>query len=552
MLEFVFPLVPYLSFFSMLTSLILMLILSVFSSNDFRKQFGKIKKSTWLILIAIVIFGFYNLSASPNIFTTLHDEYSFGRYAVSLLNGDAGFFESFIGYQIFMSFIFLILGPDLSIIYVINTIFGALSIILVFLVAHMLFGEEEAGLFASLLFALFPLNNIYFNTLECSASVIFFSLLTIFYFLFYFKVKTSKSQFLAALSLAFAVFFRLEFIILPILFGFMVLLFDFSLKKYKSFKHWIPWIVLVILIIPAFLQVLWNIHPLLSEGKHITFSNPDYGIFSLKALSENAGKLNLIFISDLFPPYFVILLFLGLLSLFMKSKKRFIFIVAWISVLMGIYLSYWILWLRHLLPVYMAVIIIWGGGASFVVDIFKKFVHKFLNIKFFNSWVILVVLLLLFVAAYPFAYSLEKKYPMFLFWGAREIYLEREALYFLDQTLGSCTIVMVDDEGLISRDLKPLKIEHVIKNPEILEETTKDGCLLYFEDLYCRVPSVFYTSMEELAGNYTRLCREMHEKFNLTVYKKFNITLPEAYENFRPELIKNDWAEFTLYNVSAG
>ena len=552
MLESFSPLIPYLSFLSMLISLVFMLLFSILSSKDFKKEFSEIKKSTWLILIVIFIFSLYTLSTFPNVFNTLHDEYSFGQYAIRLLNGDARFYDSFIGYQIFISFVFLVFGPDLWTMYAINTILGSLSIILVFFVSYLFFGKEEAGLYAALLFALFPLNVVYFNTLESSASAVFFALLTLFYFLFYLKVKTRNSQLLAALSLAFTMFFRLEFLILPFLFGFMVFLSDTNLKKHgNNFRYWLPWIVLLILIIPAFLQVLWNVYPFFSEGEQITFSNPDYGIFSLKALSENANKSTLFFISDLFPSYLAILFFLGLLFAFVKNRRKFIFMITWILLLTTMYLSYWIIWLRHLLPVYLMVIILWGGGACFVADIFKKFLHKFLNKKF-DLFVLLAALLLIFISFSPKAYALGgESYSIVGFWIQREVYLEREAVYFLNQNLGRCTIVMVDTEGLISKNLKPVRVEYVIENPQTVEEMSKDGCLLYFEDLYCKVPETIYAAMEEVTDNYKRLCNQMHEEFNLTVYRRFNVTLPEAYKNFKPEVIQTYWADFTLYNISS-
>ena len=539
---------------SLLASFLLTIVLFVVNFKEIKKQFSGIRKTTWIVLLIVFIFGFYLMATSPSLFFTLHDETGFLMQARDISQGNFRI-DKHIGYPVIMAVVFFFFGANLSTAYIINMVLGSFSIILMFFVGYLFFEREDAGLYSSILLSLLIPHIITARSMESNVSSLFALLAALSCFLLYFKIRSFKSQLLAALSLSFAVYFRFEFVLLIFIFILMILLFEKNLKgKIRNYKWWIPWVVSIVLTAPWILFTIQNM--LLPLGQNPFVYDKTMGVFSLEyVMINNIGLTELLFInSNYFPSFMTFFLLLGPLSLVRKCSKKLFFLLAIFTVFTLLYLSYAVPTDRHFLISYVIMILFWAKGISFLAQYLQNIMERFL--KTWKTWIslgiFLVFSLLIFASFLPYVFSFQEdplRFPsgIGIFWEEREVYLEREAVYFLNKNLTECDIAAVDVEFLVFENLNPVRIDYLLDNPERANES--DGCLLFFEDLYCEEPLIFYG--EEMAEKYRSLCDQMHEKFNLTVYRKFNVTLPETFKNFKPKFIQRDWANFTLYNISS-
>ncbi len=535
-------------------SFTLLIILLVLNIKNIKGLFPKIKKTTWFLLLGVFVLGFYTISITPSLFFTLHDETSFVRHAQELSEGNFQSTDKSIGYPFLMAILFIFTGANFSIAYLVNLALGSLSIVLIFFVTYLLFGREDAGVYSSVFLSLFIPYLMTVKSLESNVAALFVLLLAMMCFLLYFKIRTFKSQLLAAVSLSFAIHFRLEFILLPFFFALMIMLFDRDLgNNVRNYRWWIPWILLIVFAIPWTANVAQVALLPPERNPYIHTSYMNYKLLSFDALSKHSPYILDLFINaDFFPSYMLFFLLLGPVSMILNRRKEVVFLLAMFAVFMMIYLSFDIPQNRYFLVPYLFLILFWSKGISFLSELLQKFMKRVVNIDL-SLPALLFISVLIFSVFLPYVFELHRNpsnfgSPTQLFWEQREVYLEREALYYLNMNLGRCNIVTVDDEFFAYANLKPLGIEDLMEKPEILNKTR--GCLLFFEDLYCKAPLALQDDIKT-AESYKSLCNKMHENFNLTTYINFNVTLPETLDSLAPKIIRDDWGGFTLYNISS-
>ncbi len=504
------------------------------------------------MLLIIFIFAFFTISISPKMFFTLHDEYSFGKVSKEILSGNIALaLEKSITYPFLITLTFLIFGSSLSVFYSLNLFLGALSVLVIFLVTYLLFEREGAALYSALLLSFFPLHILVSGSMESNTSSIFFAMLALFCFLFYFKNRGFRSRMLAAVSLSLAVCSRLEFVVLILVFGIMVLLFDKDLRKgFRTLKYWSPWILSILLVTPFLISTAYYATLISEENPHA------YGyyqhILSTAALGENIYFAERLFINpSFFPSYFILFFLIGAASLLIRERKKLFFLLLWILTFIVVYLSFEFPQERLLLIGYIMVIVLWAGGISFLEESAKKMVFKKPDPRI-SLGISIAILLLLSFAFYPYL-ALVQRSPTkvntrLYLWEQREPYLEREAMLYMERNLGECVILVVDSEPFIAGHLRPFTIGYVLEDPGILNGL--GDCVLFFEDMYCNASKAIYDD-EAVDKEYKRLCREMHEKFELEIFKEFEIDLNENYSDLKSKVIEGDSFTFRLYKINS-
>ena len=535
------------------TCFALLLLLITLNLKDVKKEAFKIKRTTLLLLLMVFALGFYTILLTPSLFFTLHDETFFLKYAKELSEGKFHPTDKSIGYPFLMALLFLFTGANFETAYAVNLALGSMSILLVFFVAYMFFGREDAGIYSSIFLTLFVPYLMAVRGLESNVAALFFLLLAMMCFLLYFNIRTFRSQLLAAVSLSAATYFRLEFIILPLLFAFLVMVCEKDLrKKLRSYRWWIPWVVLTILVTPWIVNTVQIALLPPEKNPYIHTSRMNYELLGLGALVKHLPYVRDLYVDAIFfPSFMILLLFLGPVYMMLKRRRSVVFLLLMFATFSLIYLSFDIPQNRYFLVPYLFVIMFWSGGISFLSELLQRFVNMIVKVDF-SFPLLLIISVLIFSVFSPYVFELHRNprsftSPTGFFWEQKEVYLEREGVYYLNRNLDNCTIVTVDDEFFVFADLNPMRIEELLEKPEILNE--RRGCLLFFEDLYCKAPLAFQDD-EGIAERYVSLCNKMHESFDLTTYMNFNVSLPQPLDSFTPKIIKGDWGGFTLYNIS--
>ena len=228
-------------FYFMTAHIVSLFILLCMNLKLLFTQIKTIKKRTWLILIIIFVYGFclrnaeywrgpfsdgYMLEDSAQAWIyTGHPNITCmaGKQSDCILYSNA---PSPTGFPYLIALAHLIFGINTLHPSIISAVLSSLTIIIVFLISYLLFHKESAGLFATVVFTLIPLNIIQSQTGLPRPTGLFFSGLTILFYLLALRNNRIISWMLSILCLSYAIYVRQEsYMLFPFL-----LLFIFVFK----------------------------------------------------------------------------------------------------------------------------------------------------------------------------------------------------------------------------------------------------------------------------------------------------------------------------------
>jgi hypothetical protein len=470
-------------FITLLTGLNLFLVIALlaWSHSDIKKQFTSIKKSTWILLLIIFLFGTSLRLITPHHHMMFVDEYYNMEAAKNiLLNGRAELCEypdyeqircgphlKLTGPPLMFSLSFLLFGINSYHAIYLCTVLGSISIILMFLLAYLLFNREDVALYSSLLLATYPAYIMWSGSASTNVPGIFFFLLTLFSFFLFFRTGKDRLYLLAVLTLAFALQTRLEFMLLLLLVPMMHLLFDRDLKKrIKNWRFWKIWTVFILFFI-SFLVQAANYVPM--TANIIANAYPTISIFTwiyITSLLSDAAFLVLILLSALAivssrerderkPALFLLLLFLMffVLSIPLMSPKL-------------------------LLAACTGLFILSACGASRFVNVLKRISGKPIACT--------LVTLLLLSLFFPYVYPYYRNPLTEDYYNDAKI-LETLLLGKIEEDVpANCYVIARHPFLLPTTGLKIATMDTALKNPDAIENMyKKTGCLMFYEDLSC-------------------------------------------------------------------
>lgn len=125
-----------------------------------------------------------------------------------------------------ISMVYRVFGPSETAGFVFNNVAFGLSIVTVFLIGFLLFDSFSVGVYSALIYGLIPENIIWANTTAVEPSTAFFAGLVIVAGLIYLKERGAKTLFLLSVLLPYSVQFRSESILIALIVGLMILLYD--------------------------------------------------------------------------------------------------------------------------------------------------------------------------------------------------------------------------------------------------------------------------------------------------------------------------------------
>lgn len=526
------------------TLLPLLLLIASFLVLNARGFFGNvlsgIGKMTLVILALLFLFNIYLNLMFPDVIWSTNIEFYYWDYARSLSEFSFGnnIFMIPFGYVILVSLVFSVFGASLGHVYILNLLFGALSVIAIFFVSYFLTRREDIGLYSASFMSAFPLNTFLSNTLGIYSPAVFFSLLSLGSFLFYLRVRTYESKILALMLLAFTVYIRLELLVLILPIGMLLLLFDKGIKF-----EWRDNILLLALFAMLILPQIIFLHVVTFSDKS-NYYEGGQSILSLERIPDNIAS------SRILTGYFYQLLpifFLGNIFLVLNRRRELAIIYLWVVVFFLVYLSFWAYCERFDIMIYVMIMLIWSSGLGFISDIASRasvWLRK-------NRWP--VVILIVFFAA--FSFPLMNNTGLSLPTDKHYYIMERDAVYHLDSTLNNCTLAAVHPQMFTGKNIRAFDAKYLESNQDVIKDY-EEGCLLFVEDIFCKIPGeidIAYMADRNFSGQ----CNLVKGMFNLTPYKVFNVTRRTDVLYFSPLFVYKPGTDhekitetFVLYNIS--
>ncbi|MDP2905027.1 MAG: glycosyltransferase family 39 protein [Candidatus Omnitrophota bacterium] len=233
------------------------------------------------------------------------------------------------GYSFLISLFIRLFGDSQSVPFYMNSFFGTVSVLLVFIVAFLLLGDAKVGLWSALVFSLTPLHLKYSGSGSSDISALCFILLLVSVALLYARYKRKSLLYLLSSVLVYSSYIRPEnaFLFIPFLFALFI-----ELKKSRVEKGQVLNIIYfsVILLVPLLARV-----PQMLQ----TERNSAGGVFwSFGHFLENAPdnikylfsvKYNLILAAVFF--------LLGSAQLFIRRRGLFYLLIGWFAAFFLIY-----------------------------------------------------------------------------------------------------------------------------------------------------------------------------------------------------------------------
>lgn len=479
-------------FVVILAGLDLLLIMAVllWSLPDIRRQFAGIKKTVWVLLLLVFLFGAFLRAVPPHHHMVFIDEYWTMEAAKNILFSGRSEMCEYLGYEevrcvpyhkligtpFIFSLAFLVLGVNSYNAIYLCTILGSLSILLMFLLAYILFRREDAALYSSLLFATFPYYIMWSGSAATSTPAMFFMLLTLIFFLLYFRTKKQRVYLLAVLTLAYTIQVRIELISLLFLVPVMHLIFDSSLKKgimeCRLWRYWalfIPFFVSFLLqaanYVSALINVLGTYSPDIAYNIHLVVIHYNH----IPAIIENTCPVLIL----------IALSVLGAFSLKRCRNKRFpVFALVLFLTFLAINILVTFIASKIIMSIYVSVILLSAPGAVLISGLLKRVSGEYIAYA--------AVTALLMAMFFPYVY------PHYTDSLIENAYIDAKVLettvpeHIKKDVPDNCYIITKYPPVLSTTNLKATSIHTALSNPGAIENIyRKTGCVMFYEDMSC-------------------------------------------------------------------
>jgi len=561
-----------------LVNFVLILILIALNLKSFREWFGNVNKNTWMLLIAIVVLGFFMREfLIPHTHRIFFDEDLYSGIGNSIakefravmcnygtpekcregiLNKDPS------AWPFTLAVFYWLFGSGERLAFIVSIFIATLSIVLVFLIVHIISNIEKAALYASLLFALTPAHLIWSGSIATEVPFAFFSMLTVLSYLLYFENESFKAHLLGATLLAYTVQIRPEGGIFIGVIAFMFLLFENDrLKRLFSCRFWFPWVLLFILITPHMMQTYMN-----REG---SWGAPSGEKLGWKYVDDNFTKNTLFWYSgEMQPLFFTFLALLGIVYLVFREKKNLLFNLVWFFTFFILFIFFYAGSVDNggigfrFINLYCAPAAILGGYGAFMLQ--RMLSKRILTEKIAIIIVVSSIFIsFLFLSTFPYAdlvnmmdkpkpgvrYFLtnENQYPP-VRWESMNLTFSRTVSFVLtpdkqaqyardmhdilvmpnmNKIDGDCWILTHNPSVFLVEGKNSLQTWFG-SNTKVMDKIFDESdCVMWLEGAWCVV------SKQHREG----ACKAMHNRYNLEVFDSYT----------RPENTKQT---FTLYKVS--
>ncbi len=311
-------------------------------------------------------------------------------------------------YPYLLSIVYRIFGVSETASFIFNNLLLAISIIIVFLIAFLLFKNYTIGIFSALMYALIPQNLLWFNTTAAEPSTALFGAMFILSLIIFLKEKSNRSLFLVVVMASFAIQFRQESILLILVALLSIIIYKPS--EFKSIRIYNAGLLFLAL------SFGYIIHLFVTSGDSWGTTAAK---FSFEYFTHNFTINSLFYIDNIKFPILFTLLFLT--SFFAKSfSKEKLLLVIWFLCFWGIFLFFYAgsysygADVRYSLVSYVPLVILAGLG----VYQLQEFLKNNLSLKSYLNPIFAIIIIMSFLKFLPQVRAETQEA-----WGARADHL---------------------------------------------------------------------------------------------------------------------------------
>lgn len=479
----------YISPVVMITNILLIIGLTIYCWKDIVAPFRKIDKKVWIIFLLIFIVAFaLREVAAPKTHRLYYDEDIYLNIAQNIVNDgtsclcDYGTTETCyecidnkqpFGYSSMIAMAFFITGPSEGVATQITIFLSALTVLLIFLMAYLMFKKEEHALFASLIFAFIPTHILWSPTNSAEITFVFFTALAFFGALVYLHEHKYSVFVFSVVSVAFAAQLRPEAPLILLPFVLFFLFFDKDLLPLlRSYKTLFIILVAVLLFLPSAIHTKNN-------------SNSDWGSdgdkFSTNYFNENSRANSLYFIDNTRLPFaFTLLALMGLVYGLWQYMRYTSILILWFMSFFLIYAFFYAgsfnygVDVRFAMSLFIPFAIISGMGAGLIFE----FLEKVFKLKqTIIVALIIIAILISFIQFIPYVSSVGEESH-----DARTVH---DFAVLEMQNLHGCVVFSHVSSMFLVNGVDSLQTFYVQNDQKLNEVFNKYNCTVWYEDYWC-------------------------------------------------------------------
>ncbi|MBC8495028.1 glycosyltransferase family 39 protein [archaeon] len=455
----------------------------------------KISKWAWLIFLIAIVFQMFFMP--HNHYFTPDDYWLMEQGKNTALEGSSQVCHYNIneervcsivkstGYSSILAIPFLIFGLGNYIAMWFSVIVSSSLVLFLYLFVKTYLKNERIALLASFLLIVSNLNVYLSSHVENINVGIIFILISLTFLAFYFREKRLDYHLIAVSSLLISAFIRIEYSLFAIIF----LVVYIKMKKFDN-KLLLP----LTLMIAIFGLLIAQIKTIASTGYNAQFS--------FYNLSQNILGVHFAWLQ-------IVLLLIAIMGIVLLRKKSIWFVSVYIiSVLFYFTWTQTNLYRVMMLPL-VCFLILEGAGLEYISQKNKKI-----------FWVVILIIIIYFGINHFFLVNSieDNKYVIY----------NTNALNELDDFEGCYVIVERPVFATATTNIKAIHTTDFLWDDIASRGLVDSKCVLFFENNYCFEDVDGGPGRDEYAMNSTGRCKELKEKYDLTIqkeYKKFNYTI---------------------------
>jgi hypothetical protein len=195
-----------------LITLFLLILLIYMNRSSFNRMIRRVDKKTWVILFIIFLSALgVRLFLTPHFHMVWFHEFLYMQAGKEILQtGYQGDYIKSIGWPVVLSGIFRIFGTSNYVALYASSVIGALTVIMVFLLAYAMTRNQGLSIIAAIIFSLYPAHVLRSGSAETNVVSLFFVTLAFFFEYIYYVEKKDSIFWLSLISISFASLFRPE------------------------------------------------------------------------------------------------------------------------------------------------------------------------------------------------------------------------------------------------------------------------------------------------------------------------------------------------------
>jgi len=502
---------------------ILLIVISIcLGYKDIVSSFKKIKKSTWIILIIILLFGFYlRMFVAPHSHHIFFDEDIYLNIAQNIVNEGKACLCNYgntencfncisnkqpYGLPAFYAIFFFLFGVSETVAVNVSIIIATFSILLVFLVSYLLFKEEKLSVYSALVLTIIPIHIKWSTTQALGLPLVFFSLLTIFLFLIYLEKRNMFILFAFFCTLAYTCQIRPESMLMAVVAASFFIFMDNDIfKTVRDRKFLIVLAIFLILILPTVEHI--------DNMKH-----EDWGAsgnkFSKDIIKRNLADNSKFFIENTrFPLIFTIFSIIGIIFGLYKYPRKIIPFIIWFIIFFLVFIPFYAgsfnygKDVRFSLNLYPSVAIFSGLGfyllnlALLAVSKKSKLNQKKQIAKLSIHILIMLLILLSFIPFIGFVSNYGE--------GGWDAKAAHDFAVSEVPNIKNCIVISKVPSMFLVEGVPAIQIFLVSDKEMMMELHTEYDCVMFYEEYWC------INSEIDREG----ICSDFKNDYNLKIYK---------------------------------